>query len=459
MHRMMRGILGQMSGRAMIAVYQLAIIPLMIANWGLSLYGEWLILTGLATYLAVSGQGLTTASAMKLIRCIKRGDSDAAQGIIHGSVATLIVVGALFTVMLLGLLYFTNWANILSLHVMGKREIIGVAAAAALQIIVISLRNIPMAISHAAGDYGRPALCSSMMRLLEFSGSAVMLLAKVNPLELACWIAVITLLDYAVQMRLACAQSPDLELRPGFHEWHNLRDLLGPTFGNLGVACAINGIGVQGFRLATAALLGSADVAALAVYTALLRLSEHCANMVLPIIQLELARQAEGQEGKDTAIAMIGLSVLCGLMIAAGWLACLLMVGPQLLSWWTSGEVVYDPVLLIVLGAAAIFVQLGRPSLTYLIARNLVALAGCVMMASWSLALAIAFPLAQLWGLHGVAFAMVSGELAALIACSYLAGRYLIGNPLHYAAIIFDGRKSFGLIAGKWMQWRRAPGA
>lgn len=459
MHRMMRGILGQMSGRAMIALYQLAIIPLMIATWGISLYGEWLILTGLATYLAVSGQGLTTASAMKLIRCINGGDVDAAQRIIHVSLAALLLADLVFTTVLISLLQFTNLANFLSLHLLGKWEIAGVASAAGLQIILISMRSIPIAICNAEGDYGRPALWSSAMRLLEFLGSAILLFAKMGPLHIACWIALVAALDCLLQEGLARLTSSELKLSPGIRDWRSLRDLVRPTLGNLGVAFAINGLGVQGLRLATAALLGSTAVALLAVYTALLRASEHCANMVLPILQLEFARQKEGGACKDTTIAMIGLSLLCGVVIAGGWLALLLMIGPQLLQWWTMGKVPYDPALLTMLGVAAVFVQIGRPSLTYLVARNLVARVGLAMMVAWSLALLIAFPLARLWGLSGIALAIVSGELAALIACSYFAGRYLVGNALQYAVMIFDLRRSYALVLGQWMRWRRASGA
>ncbi|WP_183030071.1 hypothetical protein [Altericroceibacterium spongiae] len=457
--RLIAGVIGQASARVMVAIYQLAIIPLMIAGWGADLYGEWLILTGLATYLAISGQGLVTAGAMQIIHKLAKGEEEDAKETLAASFTAILLAGFFFLLFSLCLFAGFGLGRFLSVTHINGEELLALLLLVSMQITSLSCRSLFMAIVHATGDYARPALLSSAVRGGEFAGSATIVLLGGGPLGVAGWITIMAVIDCVAQWHFARSHSSRLRLSLTFRLRSARNGLVTPTLGNIATALAINGIGIQGFRLITAATLGSAAVAVLAIYTALLRFTEHCTNMVLPVLQLELARRGVESQNRKTVLSAVGLATLAGLVIALSWLVILFLVGAWLCPWLTGGQVIFDPHLLLILGAGTLFVQAGRPSLTCLTARNHTGAAGLLLLAGWSLALLVAVPLVMVAGLHGVVLALTFGEAVSFLVCLHMAAHYLAIGPWLYLVALLHPRTGASLVARQWGCWRQRPRA
>ena len=63
-------------GQAVTVLVQLASIPLFLRYWGIERYGEWLILSAIPSYLALSDLGFGSAAANEMTMAAGAGNRD-----------------------------------------------------------------------------------------------------------------------------------------------------------------------------------------------------------------------------------------------------------------------------------------------------------------------------------------------------------------------------------------------
>ncbi|MFC0017538.1 lipopolysaccharide biosynthesis protein [Roseibacillus persicicus] len=63
LQRVGKTFLAVLTGRALIAVRQIAVVPIFLSAWGVDYYGHWLILTAIPSFLSISNLGLGTSAS------------------------------------------------------------------------------------------------------------------------------------------------------------------------------------------------------------------------------------------------------------------------------------------------------------------------------------------------------------------------------------------------------------
>lgn len=444
--RLLNGIAGQASGRVMVAVFQLAIMPVMIHAWGLALYGEWLLVTGVATYLAVSNHGLTSASAMAIIRHGAQGDHAAANRITATSLSAVLAVTTVITLAAAAAMGLSRLPQALSIASLKPYDLVAITLACGVQVCAASARTLPIAVSEAQGHYGKPQLLSSAIRLVEFAGTVMLVLSGFTPVVIAGWMATIVVADWLAQVMLARHWASWARFSPAVPDVRVLADLARPSAGHTVISVAVNALSIQGARMVVGATLGPAAVGALSIYTSVTRVTDHLAAMVLPVLQLEFARQPDGTHENARAIGLIGLTQTASLIILAGYTGIAALSGDWIFRMLSAGHVPFNLVLFLLFSLVCLCVQFGRGSLTYLMGRNRVGTISVTMLLGWMAALAMTIPLASWLGIAGVAVALVMGELCASMAALVIAARHFGLSPRSYAALLFSIRPMLAVI-------------
>ncbi|HBQ8586930.1 TPA: hypothetical protein L9B03_005523, partial [Klebsiella pneumoniae] len=75
-NRLIKGVGANAYGQAITVLIQLVSVPFFIQHWGISIYGEWLILSALPAYLSMSDFGLGAVAGNSMV--IKMAQNDKA---------------------------------------------------------------------------------------------------------------------------------------------------------------------------------------------------------------------------------------------------------------------------------------------------------------------------------------------------------------------------------------------
>src|SRR3984885_3900212 len=76
--RILRGVGSTALGPLITIVVQVISVPVFLHSWGAKLYGEWLILSAIPTYLAFSDIGFGNVAANDMTMRVAAGDRDGA---------------------------------------------------------------------------------------------------------------------------------------------------------------------------------------------------------------------------------------------------------------------------------------------------------------------------------------------------------------------------------------------
>lgn len=89
--RVFFGLLSVGYSKIVVAVMQLAMVPILATAWGLEVYGQWLLLTTIPIFLAASDFGFGTAAGNRLTAEVAKGDYDDALCTFQSALAVMIL--------------------------------------------------------------------------------------------------------------------------------------------------------------------------------------------------------------------------------------------------------------------------------------------------------------------------------------------------------------------------------
>ncbi|MEM9364717.1 MAG: hypothetical protein AAGD07_01900 [Planctomycetota bacterium] len=107
-NRLRRTALSAFAGRLLNALRQIVSVPILVAAWGASYYGEWLVLSSIPTFLAMSNLGLGTAASVQISFDVRNQEYRRAWSLLKGANHLLLLVLLLVTLLVWLLLAQTN---------------------------------------------------------------------------------------------------------------------------------------------------------------------------------------------------------------------------------------------------------------------------------------------------------------------------------------------------------------
>lgn len=113
--RIVSGIGANSFGQVVNLLIQLVSVPVLIASWGFGAYSEWVVLSAIPTYLALSDLGVTTAASSKVVIWHERGRVKTARAVYSTSFAFLSLAGLSVLLLTLGALSAFDLFSVLNL--------------------------------------------------------------------------------------------------------------------------------------------------------------------------------------------------------------------------------------------------------------------------------------------------------------------------------------------------------
>ena len=418
-------------GQAIVVLIQLVGVPVLLHYWGSQLYGEWLILSAIPTYLAMTDLGFSQSAANDMTQRVARGDVDGALAVFQSLGAMVFSVAFIGLLVVLALLIALPIGRWMHFQVLSSTDVRWVLALLAAEVLVRLTEGVSHAGFRAHGDY---ALRVGIYYSTLFCQSAfvwIVAAAGFGPVAAAtsCRRA---RTGNAGGSPHHGATPPGARIRARAREARapSRLDQTGDRERRHPFAEALN---LQGMVLAIGGTLGPLAVVVFSTLRTMARLAVQAVQTVSQAAEPELA--AAYGSGERLLLAELFVHALrAGIWLSCAAAVVLLVAGGSILSFWTRGKVAMDVALFRWLLVSAVFGALWFSSLTVLKAANRHVRAASLYAVVTAMSVVLATSL-----LH------VTGRLASAGMALVLVDLVMIGYALPAAARLC-GSRSVGVV-------------
>jgi O-antigen/teichoic acid export membrane protein len=361
------GVAAQAYSQAVTMLLQIVTTPMLIAVWGASQYGTWIIVSALPAYLALLDLGFSQTAAndmsMKLAHDDRAGARRTYESLVglylYGIIPALLLCAFVVCLLPLDWLGHDHAASMQS-HRIAIILLIGYVAAAILSSVVAAgLRS--------EGLFSAIVTLNTTSRLLE--GFGIVLAARFFGAGIegaATAMLVFRLLATVAMIATLNTKSGLLRLRIGQGDISEARRLLWPSLMYLGFPLG-NALSLQGVLLAIGLFLSPGTVTAYATSRTLARVGVSTLGAINHVFLFEYAVRMRDSRG----LVRIGLAHLVletiGSLLFFG---ALWMFGGKIYAVWLGGRVPFDQAIFLIVVCQSALETIWSACVTPLIAWN-----------------------------------------------------------------------------------------
>jgi O-antigen/teichoic acid export membrane protein len=316
--------------------YQILAVPLYINTWGVSLYGQWLLLSTIPGYLAISDIGFVSAAANDMTLLASKNQHHQALKVFQSIWAMILSISILVLMAIVGLI-------LLMPSLFSQSSLIGTQD---LSIIVfclsayslLALQEGLLNASFRAGSFFTFSLwLGNIQRIVEVGSILSALVLKWSAVEISILMLVIKSISLAVSKIYLSKRVPWIHFGFNHVSWLEIRRLMQPAFGFMAFPAA-NAIKNQGTITLIGATLGASEV----VIFSSVRTICNAGLQLLKIVQHSCWPEFSSAFAKKNIQLIQKMNMLiCSLAFWMGLLLLLglLIFGNTILTYWTLGKI------------------------------------------------------------------------------------------------------------------------
>lgn len=403
LQRLLKGVGANALGQLVLIILQLSMVPVFALHWGLELYGLWLMLATVPTYLGFSDLGFGKAACVDMTMAIGLNDEKRAVAVFQ-SASIMIVVSALallLATVALALLIPGEW--------LGTAAPVADARLALILLMCYGITALSGTIAsgplQSMGGYHIEALCMSFAWALEGGAAIAAVLAGYGIVMAAAAYLIARIISMSILFAFARRVAPWARFGIQHASWMEIKRLFPPAAAMMLNPLA-NSLVLQGTALAVGAGAGSAAVPAFTTTRTLSRVAMQVTGILvrstMPDFSVATAREDRANQR---------MFVLAAVMFSAVLLLPMALVmfvgGVDLVSGWTRGVVHVSYGLMIVMTLVLLANGFWVPLSNLVIATNRQSMFTYPFITLAIISIVISYILSQYFGALGGALAML----------------------------------------------------
>ena len=343
MQELLRRVFGVFSagvtGQVINLVIRLVSMPVALHCWGEQLYGEWLILLTVPSYLAVSGSGLSVIAANEMVMKTTKGKQQEAlcvfQSIwvfISGTALVFVVLAFLATL----LFPVSRWFHIV--HIPDRDTRIALVLLALYTFCI--LQSELFLGSFRLGRFVNGVLLYNLINLLENTGLLIAVALSSNVLIAVGVYVAIRLLSTGFMAYQLLKQVPWLQLGTRHARYKTVRSILLPTLSQFGINIS-NALSVQGILTVIGLRLGAPAVVSFTAIRAIVNMVKQFNSMIYNAFMPEFSTTLSAGN-LSLAGKLHRYACQISLYFTLFNIVVLLICGPMIIRIWTAGKLEVD---------------------------------------------------------------------------------------------------------------------
>jgi O-antigen/teichoic acid export membrane protein len=388
-----------------LSVAQLAVVPTFAIHWGARVYGVWLMLFTIPSYLAMADLGLASAAANDMTAQVARGDRQSAIAVYQA--VRLVTIGICAIVIgITTLILFVLAPHMLD----GAQEATGGHASAIMFALmlygVMALQNnLSSAGMRATGGYALSGYLGAGILLAEAFGALILVITGHDILVVSLYYLTIRGVSVVVFTMALARRAPWLVTLRWQSSMGVLRKLLRPALAVM-ILPAAQAASIQGTVLMIGFAMGSAAVPA---FTAVRTLSRVAIQAILIVNHAVMPSMtaAVAVADKVRVARYATISYATSLAMAIPGSLMLLLGGQLIVRLWTHGVLHPGEGLLAVMAASMLLNALWQPASNLILAINQHERFTWFYLATAVCALGLCFPFTKWLGASGAALSVL----------------------------------------------------
>ncbi|MEO8870552.1 MAG: lipopolysaccharide biosynthesis protein [Granulicella sp.] len=418
--RLILGFLSNTVSKLANTIIQLVQVPVFLHFWNVNLYGEWMIVNSIPSYLAFSNIGFGSVAGNEMTMLTSAGDRPGALRIFQSCWWLITCICGIVGLLLGPMLYFLPVARILQLHAITPSDTRWIIFYLGLSVLLGQLEQLMGAAYTCVGRYPYGSFVKSMLSLAAFAAMIVSVLLGHGPRTTALVFAAANGLGTVTLGILVRRDIP--WIRYGWSEasFSEIRRMASPAIAFMGFPIG-NALNLQGTLMAVQYALGPVAVVIFSTARTVSRVALQMVQMVNVTFWPELSL-AYG--AKNTALLRTLHRRACqmALIIAIIVVSAMLSLGPWFLTHWTGGHVPPSRGLLSILLLVVVVYALWSTSSTLVAATNQHQKLALYYIIGTSITVVFTFFLARHYGLYGAA--------ASLLISEFIMNSYVLPNSI-----------------------------
>lgn len=389
---------------------QLGSAPILLSIWGLSGYGEWILLSTIPAYLSLSDAGLTASATADMTKAYVKGEKRRVYEVYQGMTHMIRWMGAALgaATLVIGLLLATD----------ASRHLVLAGAILVAYTWLTIWTRMQLSLFRSIDRFATSTIVYDAVQF--FEGASVLVIAKLGggyvgaALGLLVGRSVIFLYQ-AVGVRTYLADQLSSRLSAG-QNWQEVKRLMPNALNALSIPAAF-ALSSQGIVLILGAAVGSSAAAIFSTVRTAARVSLQLVGIInRATIPMFASSSAAGDTRRAQQIVWLNLAVI-GLVLAP-MNALFAFYGDVLIRFWTHKEMVIDHRLFALFALAIVINAVWNFSANLLVYKGEGDGLGVRLMLSASGAMLICLVGVRYGGLAAAGIASVMYEVLALIFLS-----------------------------------------
>jgi O-antigen/teichoic acid export membrane protein len=408
--RFLRGVGANAFGQVITIIIQVVSIPIFIQFWGIDLYGEWLVLFSISSYLVLSDLGFSTAAANEMTLRISQGKYEEALTIFQSTWLLISTVSATCILLVSAIIWWLPLSQWLNFSHISSPNAAGVILLMILQVFMFQQVALSVAGYQCEGNYASGMLYLHLVRLLEFVAIAIAVSLGMKPLGVALVYAGTTTIGALLMGISLQHRNPWITYGYKHVSRKALKELSLPAIAFMGFPLA-SILSTQGIILMIGALLSPAAVVIFSTQRTLSRLAWQILNLITNSVMPELSI-AFGQKDLTLARKLHRSACKAALWLALLSVSGLALSGPWIIDIWTHGRVSFDAKLFHIMLAIIVVNSLWSTSQAVLMAVNQHQQIALRYVIGSGVAILLALQLTPIWGMYGAAASLLAIDIA-----------------------------------------------
>jgi O-antigen/teichoic acid export membrane protein len=322
------------------ALIQLGSVPILLHAWGAPKYGDWLVLSAIPSYLALSDLGFGTASGSDMTVRVAGGDREGALRTFQSSWLLVTLICAIPLALASLVVWRVPWSRWLNLSTVSTQDAATVVLLLAAYVLVGQQTNVFESGYRAGGNFATGMSTAAVFRLLEAVFATIA--GVVNGHLVVVALVLLATRTFCALLYLLNLLRKSPWIRIGFRHanMRTIRQLARPSLAFMALPAG-QALSIQGFTILIASQLGSVAVVAFSTARTETRVAFQFFNIISIALWPELSAAFGAKKialarelHRQACRASVTLSVLC---VTGLWLA-----GPFLYRLWTRNAVQLD---------------------------------------------------------------------------------------------------------------------
>lgn len=452
--RLMLGFASNWVGKLSVMLITFIQVYIFFHHWATEVYGDWLILNTIPTYLAFSSIGFGNVASNEMTMLNSAGDREGALRVFQSCWWLIALICTAVGALLAPVLYFVPASTLLNIHAISWSDTKWIILFLGLSVLLGQLEQLMSAAYTCVARYPYGTFIKNMIVLAAAIATIVPVVLGYGPRTAALVFAVANCIGTFTFGIFVRKDIPWLHFGWKHARFSEIRRMTPLAFAFMAfpIGQAFN---QGGTLLAVGYALGSVDVAIFASARTVSRVGLQMVQLVNNTVWPELSL-AYGAKNIDLLRTLHRLSCQVALLLSGFIVLCMMTFGPWFLTHWTAGKVPPSRGLLSILLLVVVVYSLWSTSSTLSIAINQHQRLAARYIVGTGVTVIFTYLLAARYGLYGAAGSLMISEvimnlyvLPVSLRISHDTFAGFMGSMLQYPASLRPGLLTARLRRGK----------